>query len=285
MPVIAMNQEMGSHGRLVAEAVAKRLGLDIVRHQITEHVAEKMHVRKSTLQRYLEGKAGLLERWGTDETSLALYRAEEVLDFANRGNALIRGWGAVVLLRPISHVVRVRVTAPFDTRLRWLMDRLQMEDEEELQGADEDFAARELRHSDANQEAFMRHQFGLSCNDPSLYDLVVNTQRVSVESAAEQIVQLVGRPEFQEVPESHNMLANLTLEYHVRAALRKERETADVHITVVADGGHVTLEGIVVNEHERRVVGKISGEVSGVQKLSNNLKVMKGTDLFSSSKA
>jgi hypothetical protein len=66
MPVIAMNQEMGSQGKLVAERLAADLGLDIVRHEIIDHLAEKMQVRKSTLQRFLEGKSGLLERWGTD---------------------------------------------------------------------------------------------------------------------------------------------------------------------------------------------------------------------------
>ncbi len=57
MPVIAMNQEMGSQGKFVAEKLAEELGLDIVRHEIMQHVAEKMHMRKSTLQRFLEGKA------------------------------------------------------------------------------------------------------------------------------------------------------------------------------------------------------------------------------------
>ena len=59
MPVIAMNQEMGSQGKFVAEKLAEELGLAIVRHEVIEHVAEKMHLRKSMLQRFLEGKAGL----------------------------------------------------------------------------------------------------------------------------------------------------------------------------------------------------------------------------------
>jgi hypothetical protein len=62
-----------------------------VRHEVIASVAEKMHVRRSTLQRLMEGKAGMLERWGADESSLALYKAEEILGLAAKGNVLIRG--------------------------------------------------------------------------------------------------------------------------------------------------------------------------------------------------
>ncbi|MGH8671726.1 MAG: AAA family ATPase, partial [Burkholderiales bacterium] len=124
MPVIAMNQEMGSLGNIVARGLANDLQLRIVRHEIIDYVAEKMHARRSTIQRFLDGKAGLFERWGTDESSLALYKAEEVLSLAQEGNVLIRGWGATFLLRPVSHVVCVRVGAPFEQRVKWMMGRL-----------------------------------------------------------------------------------------------------------------------------------------------------------------
>src|SRR4030065_127252 len=150
MPVIAMNQEMGSQGKYVAEKLAGELGLDIVRHEIIEHVAEKMHLRKSALQRFLEGKAGLLERWGTDEASLALFKVEEILALAAKGNVIIRGWGATHVLYPIPHIPCVRVGAPFATRVKWLMTCLGTDDVE--------MASEEIRHSDMAHRANMQRQ-------------------------------------------------------------------------------------------------------------------------------
>jgi len=276
MPVIAMNQEMGSQGKFVAEKLAEELGLEIVRHEIIEHVAEKMHVRKSTLQRFLQGKAGLLERWGTDEASLALFKVEEILALAAKGNVIIRGWGATHILRPIPHIPCVRVGAPFATRLKWVMNSLGTDDE--------DMVAEEIRHSDAAHRANMQHQFGVAWGEPMQYDITLNTERLSVATCVEMIKQLLKRPEFRETPESRAKLANLTLEYHVRAALRANPKTPDVKISISADSGKVTMEGIAASTEERNAIAEVVKHVSGVKGVENNLKTMKHSKMFPSSK-
>jgi len=276
MPVIAMNQEMGSQGKLVAERLAADLGLDIVRHEIIDHLAEKMHVRKSALQRFVEGKAGLIERWGTDEASLALFKVEEILELAVKGNVIIRGWGATHVLRPIPHIPCVRVGAPFATRLKWVMNSLGTDDE--------DMVAEEIRHSDAAHRANMQRQFGVTWGEPMQYDLTLNTERLSVATCVELIKQLLNRPEFEETPESHARLANLTLEYRVRAALRAHASTADVKIAISADHGKVLLEGIVVSADERHAIVNVVSHVEGVKGVNDKLRVMKDIKIFPSSK-
>jgi len=276
MPVIAMNQEMGSQGMYVAEKLAEELGLTIVRHEIIDHVAEKMHVRKSTLQRFLHGKAGLLERWGTDEARLALFKVEEILELATKGNVIIRGWGATHVLRPIPHIPCVRVGAPFTTRVNWLMDFLGTDDEEMVR--------EEIRHSDMAHRANMQHQFGVKWGEPMQYDLTLNTERLSVATCVEQIKLLLKRPEFEETPESRATLVNLTLEYRVRAALRAHAKTADVKITITADNGKAKLDGILISAEERHAVAEVVSHVAGVKAVENQLKVMKDVKLFPSSK-
>ena len=276
MPVIAMNQEMGSQGKFVAEKLAEELGLTIVRHEIIDHVAEKMRVRKSTLQRFLEGKAGLLERWGTDEASLALFKVEEILDLAAKGNVIIRGWGATHVLRPIPHIPCVRVGAPLATRVKWLMTCLGTDDEE--------MVSEEIRHSDTAHRANMQHQFGVTWGEPMQYDITLNTERLSVATCVEQIKQLLTRPEFEETPASRAKLANLTLEYRARAALRAHPKTADVKIAISADHGKLALEGIAASVDERHVIVEVVTQVAGVKGVDNKLKVMKDVKMFSSSK-
>ena len=276
MPVSAMNQEMGSQGKYVAEKLAEELGLEIVRHEIIDHVAEKMHLRKSALQRFLEGKAGLLERWGTDEASLALFKVEEILELAAKGNVIIRGWGATHVLRPIPHIPCVRVGAPFATRLKWLMNSLSTDDEE--------MVSEEIRHSDAAHAANMHRQYGVNWAEATLFDLTLNTERLSVATCVEMIKELLKRPEFKETPESRAKLANLTLEYHVRAALRAHAKTADVKISISADSGKVMLQGIAASTEERHAIAEVVGHVPGVKSVDNKLKTMKYTKMFPASK-
>ena len=116
------------------------------------------------------------------------------------------------------------MTRSFKKRVDWLMDQLETDDES--------FAEAEMRRSDDAHAARMHAQFGVTWGDPLLYDLVLNTDRVSVESCVAQIQQLAARPEFQETAESRAMLADLALNARIRAALKDHDSTRDINITI-----------------------------------------------------
>jgi cytidylate kinase len=268
MPVIAMNQEMGSLGKDVAEALAAKLGLSHICHEVVDHVADKMHARRSLIRRVTEGKAGMLTRMSVDSRSVATYAAEEVFNFAAKGNTIIRGWGATYLLRAIPHIPCIRVCAPLDCRVEWLMKRLDT--------GDEDLVRQELRRSDAAHTRNMQARFGATWGDPLCYDLVLNTERVSVAGCVEQIKSLLALPEFQETAVSHQKLEDAALESQVRAALKSTPETVQVHVSIRADRGRLLLEGIVVDDSERKGAEKIAKSVKGVVSVDNRLKLLSG---------
>jgi len=276
MPVIAMTQEMGSLARDVAVKLAESLQLAVMRHEIIEHVADKMHVPKSLIGRLRGGKAGLVERLTTDQRSVAVYTAEELFALADRGNVVLRGWGATCLLRPVPHVVCVRVTRSLRKRVEWLMADLETDDA--------DFAEAEVRRSDQAHAARMNHLFGVTWGDPVLYDLVLNTDRVSVDSCVEQIAALVARPEFAETTASKELLANMALEARVRAALKDQPAARDINVTIKALGSVVTLQGIVVNAEERSQAEAVAASVAGVSQVVNELRLMASSRLFTSAK-
>lgn len=276
MPVIAMTQEMGSLAKDVALELTAAMNLAVMRHEVVDHVAGKMHVSTSLINRLREGKAGLIERATTDTERVALYTAEEVYELANKGNVVLRGWGATCLLRPVPHVLTVRITRSFHKRVEWLMNHLETDDR--------DFAESEIRRSDHAHATRMHQQFGVTWGDPVLYDLVLNTDRLSVHSCVEQIRQLSQRPEFQESEASRQLLANMTLASRVRSALKDNETTQEVNITIEAQKGRVILKGIVVNAHEQAEVEKVASMVSGVVGVENRLRLMTTTRLFTSSK-
>jgi cytidylate kinase len=207
-----------------------------------------------------------------DRTSLAVYMTEEVLEAAARGNVVLRGWGATMLLRAVPHVVRVRVTRPFAQRVAWLQERLGTDDV--------DAAEEEVRRSDRAHAARMHAQFGVTWGDPLLYDLVLNTERLSVESCAAQIVALARRPEFAETEASRTMLQNLALDARVRAALRADEATREVDVTVASDRGRVVLTGMVLAAGEVPAAERIAASVPGVAAVDNRLRVIAKSKLF-----
>jgi cytidylate kinase len=276
MPTIALTQEMGSLAADVGLRIAEVAGIDVLRSELVESVAGRMQVPPSLIRRLREGQAGFLERRAMDNRELALYTAEEVFARAERGNVVLRGWGATCLLRPVQHVVRVRVTRPLPLRVDWLMESLGTDDRESAEA--------EVRRSDAAHAARMNTQFGVTWGDPLLYDLVLNTERISVDGCAQQILALAARPEFQETPQSRAVLAGLALSARVRAALRANESTREVDVQVDGQDGGVALHGIVLNAQERAETERVASTVSGVGKVDNRLHVMAITRRFAHSK-
>lgn len=267
MPLIAMTREMGSLGKDVAAALASRLGRQVVHHEIIDNLASKMRLRKSHVIRFLEGKSGIWERLTTDKTSLSIYTADETFALAESGKvAVIRGWGAAHLLRPVSHVISVRVCAPFEVRVRRMMERLNTDDRE--------FVENEIRLSEEAHGAITRRHFGIQWQNAEHYDLVLNTERLTVEECAGEIAALLDDPTFQETPESMRNFANLALAAHVRATLRQNNRTSKMAFTVTCEDGVATLAGLVELGQDPKDAAEVASQVPGVREVRNQLRVI-----------
>jgi len=276
MPVIALTQGMGSLAQDVAEQLAGELGLSTLQHEVAERVANKMHVSKSLINRLRAGKAGPIERLTADRESIAVYTSEEVLEAAAKGNVVLRGWGATSLLRSVPHVPCIRIMRPFDKRVDWLMKELDTDDRE--------LAENEIRRSDQSNATRMHEQFGVNWGDPVHFDMVLNTDRLSVDTCVQQIKALLARPEFAETEASRALLQAMALHAHVRAALRAHEETRDVDVLIEGSGSVVVLRGIVVSTAERDAAEKVAAAVPGVAGVDSQLRVMASSRLFTSSK-
>ncbi len=261
-----MTREMGSLGKDVAAAISARLGKPVVHHEIIDQLADKMRLRKSHVIRFLDGKANVWERLTTDKTSLSIFTADETLALAESDNvAVIRGWGSAHLLRPIQHVICVRVCAPMNLRVKRMMERLDTDDV--------DLVTDEIRLSEEAHGAITRRHFGVNWQDPEQYDLALNTERVAIEECADEVIALVKNPAFQPTGQSLQMLANLALESHVRAALRVDPRTKDMQITISAANGNVTLAGVLEPGLETTHAMEIAAAVPRVKNVKSELKL------------
>jgi cytidylate kinase len=271
MPVIAMTREMGSGGREVAQRVADKMGLTLILHELVEHdLAEHMHVRDSAVHHLLEGGATLRERWQIGSKRLARYTAEEILDRANRGDVVIRGWGACVILQEVRHVARVRVYTPMDVRERVVMERYGLNDRSA--------ARREIERNDAAHKRTLQVAYGVDREDPLLYDLVLNTDRASIETCVKLVCDLAESPEFRETEASRAILNDKTLEVHIRIKLR-ERFTIGTGVTGVeatATGGKVVLTGTAVHSALVEDASELVGKIAGVKEVVNRMVVVHG---------
>ena len=266
MVAIAMTREMGTLGKDVAQGIADALDLKIIHSELFEHdLATRLGVQDSAVHRYLEGRASVLERWKIDKEKLSRYTAEEILEFARDGNVVIRGWGAVAVLRAVPHVLRLRVCAPMPFRERVIMKRLELKDASE--------ARREIEQSDAAHARIMRGFFRVNWEDPQLYHAVLNTGSVPVDTCVQVVRLLTDDPAFQESEASRTVLADKLIQTRARAVLGALASEATIAtgLDVAVTGGKVTLSGVIGQGGDLAgVVDKIR-RIEGVKDVENNV--------------
>lgn len=181
--VITISRDLGSGGTVVAKIVARELDLKLYDREIIEHMASLLRATSDQLRALDEtapkGVAdivhGVLERLPTSATYKRTL-TEVIRSIAERGKCIILGRGAACIL-PQS--LRIRITAPFEVRVARIA---------ELEGIDQRQARHRVTAADNERRAFGRAHYRLDLTDPVLYDLVINTERTSLEHAAELII-------------------------------------------------------------------------------------------------
>lgn len=186
MRAVTISREYGSGGGEVAARLARRLGWQLVDHQIVAEAARQLETHESVVKAHDEHVGGIASRiflWPyptTAEDSQTYYGTlrRVVLEEANKGHVVIVGRGGQVLLADQRDVLHVRVVAPLEQRIAYVVRR---------EGVDKDTARKRVEEKDRARIRYTQTQFHRQPDDAHLYDLVINTAILNLDSAVDQI--------------------------------------------------------------------------------------------------
>ncbi|MHB8077707.1 MAG: cytidylate kinase-like family protein [Candidatus Krumholzibacteriia bacterium] len=175
-PIIAISRQLGSGGRELADALARRLDLQIHGYSLIDEIARRHDLERQFVEQLDEGTRSEIELWvrgvleqrnfTSDQYLASLVRVVRTL--AVHGGVLFLGRGTHLILGELCSL-RLRVTASAETRVRAVMRY------EKLDVA----AARErVTASDAERDRFVRRMFKVEPDDPRQYDLIFNTDNL-----------------------------------------------------------------------------------------------------------
>ena len=256
MAVVTISHQMGAGGPEIGMKLAQRVGYRYVDQELVLDVARKYGVAEDKLSHLDESKPTLFERFDTETRYYITILQTSLLDFAEMDNCVLMGRGGQWLLRGIPHILRVRVIAPFELRVRrWIKRTAEMTGETPTQRAAADF----VRRDDAEKSGRMRYLYEVDLADPMLYDQVVSTERLGYDAVVEMIESAIRRPEMATSDAARRTVASRALASRVQVALAINAETRRYRISVEADDGVVTLEGTGALERAVEVARDVPG--------------------------
>lgn len=183
--VITISRECGSQGQKVAEQLAKKIGFDLFHHEILEAMIETSKNSRALLETLDERGMNIVDDivsslvhehhlWPDDYSKLLLKILNTI---GKHGNAVVLGRGGNFALKKFNPL-RVRIVAPASQRIQYLQKTraLSLED-----------AQNQMISTDANRRAFVTRYFNADADDPSNYDLILNTGTLSVDKTVQII--------------------------------------------------------------------------------------------------
>jgi cytidylate kinase len=256
MAIVTITHETGSGGPEIGIELAKRLGWRYVDRDMLSEAALRYGVGEEKLAELDEKKPSLFERFDVETRQYITVIQSALLDVAEQDNVVINSRGGQVLLRGISHALRVFVIAPFELRVKRVMNKMAGQAQE---GVDVRTTVEMVRHSDQEKHGRIRYLYDVDWGDPALYDLVLNTEKLTVDAGVEAITDLVRS--LTATPESRQQVRDRALASRVRSALAAHPDTRKYRLTVESERGVIRLEGTAALERAAEVARTVSGVV------------------------
>jgi cytidylate kinase len=175
MATITLSRQLGSRGDEVAQAIGERLGYGVVYQELINAAAQRAGTPELALE--VLDVLGLLQTHPTAHARQAFQQAlqELMMEMADQGQVILIGRAGCVLLRERLDVFHVRLVAPMHQRV----ERIAQQRSLSLAAAQAQVEA-----SDQTRRTYLRHHHHANWDDPHLYDLVINMEKLTVASAA-----------------------------------------------------------------------------------------------------
>ena len=264
MSIVAISPTLGSLGDEIGREVARARGYEFADREIIEKASARFGEGVMELAHATEEKPTLWERFVDTSRRYMTYVEAIVFEMAARDNVVLAGRGAAFLLGTTRHVLRVRITAPERVRATRMVEQHGLIPE----------AAEGLVHQSDNEfGARVRYLYHVDWNDPLLYDLVINTDRLTVPEGAALIDRALQNARYQSTEEAMTEIRKLNLVTQCRAALLADPETRPLDIRVTYDQGQITLSGVVEHDEPRQRAEEMIARLPGAAPVSNNIIV------------
>src|ERR687888_1693919 len=197
MAIVVISHQMGAGGPEIGTALAQRLGYRYVNQELLLDAARRYGLAEDKLSHLDESKPTLFERFDTETRHHITVLQTTQFEFAEMDNAVLMRGGGQWLLRGVPHALRVRLVAPFEHRVKqWMKRTAEMTGETPHQRA----AAEFVRRDDTEKKGRMRYLYEVDIDDPTLYDIILNTEKLPHEAAVEMIERATRHPKLTTAP-------------------------------------------------------------------------------------
>lgn len=192
--IITIGRQNGSDGTEVAEAIGKKLGIDVYDNKLISKAAADSGFSSEIFSRNDEKKnifkfstfcsnilmSSLGDNCCLDENEIFRIQSEVIRDIANNNSAVIVGRCSDYILRDMPNVIDVFITAP----LAYRIDKIA-----QVNGISSEEAENLVQRRDRDRETYYNYFTFSNWGAADNYDLCIDSTILGVDATADYIIE------------------------------------------------------------------------------------------------
>jgi cytidylate kinase len=232
MGLVCISRGSYSRGKELAESLAAKLGWDCLGREELVELATDAGIAVGRLEMAVVKRRRFDEALALEKEHYQAFAAKELCERALRGNLVYHGRAGAMLLRGVSHILRIRVVEDLESRLQRVSERL---------GLSRDKAREYIEQLEDDLHRWIRTFYNVDWDGYSNFDLVVNLEGMSTDAVATALCSYAQLPPFQETPVVTAALQNDLLAARARIALARDQATYKARFSVTALNREVSV--------------------------------------------
>jgi cytidylate kinase len=255
MAIVMISRGTYSGAKTIAEGLAERLGCPCTSQEDLFNGAREFGIPETELNAALVKPPSLLRLSSGKRTAILNAIRATLLKKSQDGNLVYHGFAGHLLLDNVYHILRVRVIASMEYRIEAAMRRHRESREQAIE---------RIQRRDRQSVYWSRYLYGVDWENPSLYDTVLNLERVSISGAIEVLALMARLDEFIPDGATRQAFDDLLLGSLVWAELHRDHRTRAAQVHVSAHCGQVAISGNAESEEIVETITNLASSVSGV---------------------
>jgi cytidylate kinase len=178
-----------SGGQRTAECLAQVLDYPIVGREILQEAARTLGVAVEDLSGKLQARPSLFTRLTQERKKYLLAVQTTLAERCTSGRLVYHGLAGQFLLRNLPGVLAARLIAPLEQRAQTLTAL--------HHGMTQKAAEEFIQNVDEERRRWVKLMYAADVEDPSLYDLTVNLESISLDTACVIIAEAAAQPQYE----------------------------------------------------------------------------------------
>lgn len=232
MPIVIISSPDEETRRQLAQSLARKMDCPCVSREDMVELATQAGIPVAKMEMAVLKRNTPRERLARHKARFMAFITADVCQRASKGDLVYHGRACHMLLKRVGHVLRVQVVPDPEVRLQRVMTQMRLEREK---------AEKYIKELDQDIAAWVHFAHNVDMAESGHYDLTVNLEHTSLESASAVIYQMALLPDFQRTIGSDRAMNDLWLASRALDLLGRDERTAAADLSATSAEGRLTV--------------------------------------------